>query len=192
MSGGAYFDPYSEGQSIDLHKEQIAVVCNPNAKCFGTPIPDFLDSVRSGIDTYGETVEADENDCLDLFLKSVPGPNQQNEELIDAQKQLLTHSLWLVECERFTEDKSSTPLFYQIQNLPDESTVITWVEPGPKQKETVDSIKSRFPSVLVSSTEHELETHVSGYLQFAANPARGEHSIIQWSIKVAKKIDELG
>ncbi|NHN59801.1 MULTISPECIES: hypothetical protein [Halorussus] len=192
MTGGAYIDPYPRDKTLTNHKENIAVICDPSATCFGEPLEDFLNNVCSQITDYGNTIDtADNYNAIELVERSCPTGSSTPDEQRDAEKSLITHSLWVIRYETLLRDDLYTALCYQVRGLPDETAVFSWVDSEGDRESIETEISSQFTSVQVATSKSELEDNIKGYLGFQVNPNGAEQNVIAWSHNAANKIDKI-
>lgn len=191
MSGGAYIDPYSRGQPVSFHRENLALIFDPNATCYDNPLSDIVQGVCENIRGYDDTISTTSTeDGVELLRQTTPETDY--EENCIAQKRLLTHSLWLVHYEMLQQHEIRTAILYQTQNLPDEAAVIGWID-GPGDRDSIrESLSTKFRQIELCTSRNEFERNIHGYLNYSANPANGSTNVIEWSHQVAQKIDSIG
>ena len=194
MAGGSYIDPYPRDESCKKHTEDVAIICSPSTRCFGEPAPNFVRRVCDNVRDYGNTIETRESEnAIDLLKQSCPNRGDSREAQRNAEKMLLTHSLWLIDHQTLLDSDFWTSLCYQVRNLPDESEVCTWISEDHEDVESLRSeITSQFGKIRVATSQDQLERLVSGYIGFQVNPNGSEQTVIEWSHKVADKIDDIG
>ncbi|WP_143421132.1 hypothetical protein [Halorubrum ezzemoulense] len=190
MAGGQYLDPYSWDEGCDKHTENIAIICQQDADCFGKPVENIVQDARKDVVDYGESIDFRETkDGLQLFEQSVWSPP---EELRDAQCQLLTHSLWIVDPETLLEKELRVGFRQQFSGLPDETAVFTWIDNQPNNPtELRAEIETQFLNVRIADTLSDIESWISGYLSFRVNPNGSEPTVIEWSNEAADEIDSI-
>ena len=193
MAGGVYIEPYPRDEPCEKHEENIAIICEPGTECFGEPLIDLICRVCSSIDGYEDSIVTCKNEeGLDLFEASRPVRGTEREDQLHAQKMLLTHSLWLIDHNTILKESSWVPLTYQVANLPDESKVYTWIpNDHPQIGEIRRDIRSQFDKIKIATSRSEMESKIEGYLGYQVNPDGSEATVIEWSHKVANKIDDL-
>jgi len=194
MAGSSYIDPYPRNEPCTEHTEDIAIICSEGAMCFGEPVLDLVQRTCAKLEDYGDSIQTRESkDAIDLVKQSCPAQDNSPEDQRHAERMLLTHSLWLIDHETLLNDKFWTPLTYQIRNLPDESSVYTWIKGDHEEFESVQSdIDTQFQKINVATSKEDLERWISGYIGFQVNPNGSEKTVIEWSHKVADQIDDIG
>ena len=190
MAGGQYLDPHPRGEICDEHTENIAIICQQEADCFGEPVLKIIDRACKKVSDYGDSIDSrNTKNGFQLFERSINGSSSESR---DAQCQLLAHSLWIVDPETLIEDGLASNIRFQLVALPSQASVFTWVN---KQKSNRDKIcrdiESRHLGVRVADSAEEFESWVTGYLDFGVNPNTGEETAIEWSNEAADKIDNI-
>ncbi|MDB2262255.1 hypothetical protein PM035_15620 [Halorubrum ezzemoulense] len=190
MAGGQYLDPYSRDEGCDEHTENIVIIRQQDADCFGKPVESIVQEACKDVVDYGESIDSRETkDGLRLFKQSVWS---QPEESRDAQCQLLTHSLWIVDPETLLERELRVGFRQQFSGLPDETAVFTWIDNQPNNpNELRAEIETQFLNVRIADTLSDIESWISGYLGFSVNPNGSEPTVIEWSNEAADEIERI-
>ncbi|WP_224268357.1 hypothetical protein [Haloprofundus salinisoli] len=190
MAGGQYLDPHPRDEDCDEHIENILIICQQNADCFGDPVIDIVNRACKKVVDYGDSIGSRETkDGYQLFEQSVwSSPEEQR----DAQCRLLAHSLWIIDPQTLLEKELRVGFRYQLATLPAEARVFTWIdEQQSNPDKTRAEIESQYLSIRVADTVEDIEAWVASYLDFGVNPNGSEQTVIEWSNEAAEMIDDI-
>ena len=190
MAGGQYLDPYSWDEGCDEHTENIVIICQQDTDCFGESVENIIRRACGDVVDYGDSIDSRETkEGLQLFKQSVWS---SPEEVRDAQCQLLAHSLWIVDPETLLERELRVGFMQQFSGLPDETGVFTWIDSQPDNPDELQAeIESQFLNVRIADTVSDIESWITGYLDYGVNPNSSEPTVIEWSNEAANQIDRI-
>lgn len=193
MDDSVLVKKYPRDEDLDEHTESIAILCESGANCFEEPVASVLESAFTETQGYGDSINASPNeDAIDYLRKSCPENGGSREEQVNAQKYLLSHSLWLLSHETILEEDLRLSLNMQIRLLPRQACVLSWVNPSKDQEAIKREIKSIYPDAVVATSPGELKQSVQSYLGWQVNPNGSAQTVIEWSHEAAEAIDVIG
>lgn len=180
----ANFRPYEDGEDIPFHDENVVIICESSATCYGTDPINLIEEEKDQVEDCPEFVDATpEPSGLEIARESMTD--------VQSQMELHIHSLWLVQYSCLLEKDCSSAISNNGNLVPDEGRIVIWVDCDGDRDEVANELKGIIPDAEITKTERRFRRMVWGYIEHTANPDDGESSLRDWSQEVNGTIKRL-
>ncbi|QGX93403.1 hypothetical protein EI982_00750 (plasmid) [Haloplanus rallus] len=178
------FHAYSDDDDIFFHDENVVIICEPDAKCFGSDPVEILRDEKMRVDDHPATVDATpEPNGLDLAQRA--GTEYRS------QMELLVNSLWLIHYPCLLERECAGTIANNARLVPRAGHVVIWVDCEGSREDVKAELEGIIPQAYIKTAESEFRRHVWGYLNNNANPENGKEDLRDWSQKVLTKLENI-
>lgn len=175
------FQSYSDDEEIPFHDENVVIICDPDATCFGSNPLDILKEEKKKIEDCPDSVDATpEPDGLNIAQKTHANYR--------CQMELLVNSLWLIQYSCLLNSDIKGTISNNAKLVPDQGHVVIWVDCNGSREEMKDKIKGIIPQASIQCSESDFRRQVWAYLSQTANPENGTQDLRDWSQKVANTL----
>lgn len=178
----ANFRPYDDGEDIQYHDENVVIICDSNATCFGTDPLDLIKEEKKRIEECPDSVDATpEPEGLKIA--------QNADTDYQSQMQLHVNSLWLVHYSCLLDSDHVGTISNNANLVPDTGQVLVWVDCKDDREEVAENLTGIIPRAYIEHSEADFRRKVWGYLSQIANPENGQEDLKEWSQEVHRTLE---
>jgi hypothetical protein len=178
------FKEYSDDENISFHDENVVVICEPGAQCFGSDPVDILREEKQNVDDHPNALEATpEPSGLDLV--------RQASTDYRSQMNLLVNSLWLIHYQCLLDSDCADVISTNARLVPDAGQIVIWVDCQGSRGSVKSKLEGIIPRASIEIAESDFRRRVNGYLNYTANPTKGQEDLKDWSQKVFTQLERI-
>lgn len=171
------FKSYSDEEEITYHDENIVIICNSDATCFGSDPLKLIQEEKKRIDDCPTSVDATpEPNGLSIVRQANTDHRRQME--------LLVNSLWLIQYSCLLESDYSGTISNNANLVPDQGHVVIWVDCDGSREDVRSDLTGIIPQAYIQCSESDFRRQIWGYLSNTANPENGAEDLREWSQEV--------